>query len=482
MKIISPLKTIFLSISFIVIFTAVQSQSYHAFNGSPYAGVSSMYVNPASTVNSAYKWDLNIFSFQEVISQNLGTINSGSLIKYDSAYTEFTNGLRSRFFHSNIDFSLFNFRIKLNQKSAFAIGGRFRAFGNLKATPFYYNDTISSIQSFLHENKIVNFLQGFGTHSGWGELNFNYSRILKQSQNARLTAGITLAYMRGLSGGHANINHASYYEQKDNNGNNYYILTGGSALVEFSANYDSLDAKKSSTGNTKSFFKNTQSSIGLNIGFEYLFKKGAVFNDEPLTSENYDWKIGLSILDIGKNKYKHANGSFYAGDPKYTSADTFLLTAFNNVTSLKNIRDTLRNYVNVLDTLSSNFIISNPTRLTLSVDRNLGNHFYINGQLNINFFSTEPWKKLRTREVDLLTITPRWETNKWGVYLPIQYNTQGQLWIGGAVKLGPLLIGFHSLDIYKWFKTGTQTYNGGGYIMLNIHPFRKKEYDGIDCP
>jgi len=48
--------------------------------------------------------------------------------------------------------------------------------------------------------------------------------------------------------------------------------------------------------------------------------------------------------------------------------------------------------------------------------------------------------------------------------------------------LGPLLLGVHSLDFYKWFKQGTQTLNGGFYIMLNVYPFRKKENDGIDCP
>lgn len=482
MKAIPFIKKVPISVIFYLITMVAYSQSYHALNGSPFAGVSSMYVNPASTVNSAYKWDLNIFSLQEVTSQTFGTINSASILKFDSAYTEFTNGNRSRFLHGNLDLTLFNLRVRLDQKSALAFGIRGRVFANSKMMPFVYNDTIGSSQSFLHENKIEDFLQGFGTHSGWIEMNFNYSRILKQTYNTRLTAGITLGYTRGLSGAHANITHATYLEEKDNNGNNFYILTGGAALVEYSSNYDSLLSNRSVAGNTKAFLKDTKSSMNLNIGVEYLFRNEKPYDDEALTSENYDWKVGVSILDIGKNKYHPVDGSFYAGDPIYTAADTSLLSHLSNISSLAEVRDTLRNYFNVLDSLSTPFIISNPTRLTVSVDRNLGNNFYINGQLNINFYSTEPTAKLRTREINLLTITPRWETNKFGFYLPIQYNTQGQLWVGGAVKLGPLLLGFHSLDIYKWFKVGTQTYNGGGYLMLNIHPFRKKEYDGIDCP
>ena len=56
-----------------------------------------------------------------------------------------------------------------------------------------------------------------------------------------------------------------------------------------------------------------------------------------------------------------------------------------------------------------------------------------------------------------------------------------QFWIGTAIKLGPLLIGLHDLDIINWGKKGTHQLNGGGYVMLSIHPFGKdKEAD--DCP
>jgi hypothetical protein len=55
--------------------------------------------------------------------------------------------------------------------------------------------------------------------------------------------------------------------------------------------------------------------------------------------------------------------------------------------------------------------------------------------------------------------------------------------VGGAVKVGPLLVGVHNFNFFKWFKEGTQSYDGGGYLLLSIHPFTKKEEDnGILCP
>ena len=458
----------------------VTAQSYHAMNGSPFAGVTSMYNNPASTVNSVYKWDINLLATQLTFSNSLFIVNKTSLMKYDSADAQFTNGTRPRYLHTNFDINFFNVRFNIGKDKAFAFALRGRTYNHLKTYPFYYTDTISTYQSFLNTNKSVDYLQGYVTHSGWVEADFNYSQVIQQNETSRLTGGVTVGYMRGISGAAANINRLSYTEQTINN-QLVYIPTGGGAMVEYSSNYDLFDSSKSMASNAKTFLKNTLHSFNLNIGFEYLFKNQDDYNKASLSPTNYDWKIAVSIMDIGTNKFDPVNGSFSARVPNANINDTRLANQISAATSLKRLRDSLANTFQYLDSLSSQFTIANPTRLIINVDRNLGNHFYINGELSLNFFSTRPQQKLKTREINLLTITPRWETNFWGAYLPIQYNAQGQLWIGGAVKMGPLLFGFHSLDAYKAFKTRTQSFNGGFYLVLNIHPFAGKTKEA-ECP
>ena len=113
------------------------------------------------------------------------------------------------------------------------------------------------------------------------------------------------------------------------------------------------------------------------------------------------------------------------------------------------------------------------------MDKNLGNHFFVNGDLSLNFYSTSDVLKTNTRELNLLTVTPRWETIALGAYLPIQYNTQGQLWVGAAIKLGPLVLGVHSLEIFNKYPS----LNGGGYLLISFHPFNKsKVHSYFDCP
>lgn len=453
------------------------SQSYHAINGSPYAGVSGIYVNPASSVNSVYKWNVNIFSLQAEASNSTFIVNKTSLTNYDSASSNITNGYKPRYFHGNADLSLLNISYKPNNKNAFSFGIRGRLFAQIKQSPYYYNDTIKSVTSFLSTNTATQYLEGFAVSSGWMEFNFNYARTLIQTKYSRLTGGVTLAYTKGLSGVYSNVNHLTY--QKDA-ANNYYNIAGGNFSTEISANYDSLNSNNSASSNIRHFLSRTLASFNFNIGFEYLFKNS--FDDKDINEENYDWKIGVSIMDIGKNRYNPSVNAFIASAPNATADVSNLQNQINNVKDLGDLKNLTKDYFNSVDSLKSVFKIANPTRMVINVDRNLGNHFYINGELNINFYSTKPWNGLHTREINLITITPRWETRNLGFYLPVQYNSQGQLWVGGAAKFGPLLFGFHSLDFIKWFKTRNQDFNGGFYLMLNIHPFKQKEFDGIDCP
>ena len=463
-----------------LLFTAkTSSQSYHAINGSPYAGVADIYVNPASSVNSAYKWNVNILSTQIEISNSSFVMKNTSLrrgILTDSFNT--TNGFMPRNFHANFDASLLNASFKINSKSAFSFGIRGRLFAHLKQMPYYYNDTISTVPGFLTANSSVPYLQGFVVSSGWVEFNFNYARILQQTTNSRLTAGITLGITKGLSGAYSNISRLTLGEQ-NTTGN--FGITGGRFITELSANYDSLYADNGTASNARYFLQNTLTSFNFNIGIEYLFRYS--FDDkDDVDEENYDWKIGVSIMDIGKNRYKPSKNAFSAQTPNPSADVSNLNTQISNVQNLGDLRRLMNDYFLSIDSMKSTFKIANPTRMVINVDKNLGNYFYLNGELNINFYSTEPWKGLHTRQLSLATITPRWEKRNIGFYLPVQYNSQGQLWIGGAGKFGPLLLGVHSFAMLNWLRARNQTFNGGFYLMLNVHPFKYKKERGIPCP
>ena len=109
----------------------------------------------------------------------------------------------------------------------------------------------------------------------------------------------------------------------------------------------------------------------------------------------------------------------------------------------------------------------NPTRLVVNVDRFIFDAFYMNAELSLNLSSLAGNKYHHVEEMNLITLTPRWETKNLGAYLPIQVNTAGNFWIGGAFKAGPFLFGVHNwANIFSKDKMQ----RGGGYVAIVIRP------------
>jgi hypothetical protein len=453
----------FLCLAMVLPFSQLMAQGYQALHGSPYAGSTAVFNNPAASVNSAYKWDFTILSVHSKVSSN-------SIYLQDSLGTRsltLKEGFSSKFAHGTTDVSLFNILYKIDNRKAINFGLRARTYVHSKSAPFRYTDTISNFNSFLGYNNDAPYLEAFGTHSGWVEADLNYSQVLFENDYSKLSGGITLQIMKGMSGVFLKANKLSYLESKGPTGSNYYFTHGGGSYA-FSDTYDS--------DSFKDFYQKSLSSIGVSFGVEYM-----LYNSEVVTKNNlnYDWKIGASIMDLGSNKYKPGPGSAQFANPDLTVSDADMAQKFSGAETVEDLTDSLKTFfINNAD-ITENFSVNNPARLIINIDRNLGNNFYVNGDLSMNFYSTSSHKKLNTRELNLLTVTPRWETINWGFYLPIQYNTQGQLWVGAAIKAGPLVVGFHNFGILK---KNTET-NGGGYLLLSFHPFNKKKVlSKMDCP
>lgn len=457
------------------------AQNYHATHGSAYAGSVGIFNNPASAINSAYKWDLNILSLQTTITTNniflsKNTIGSNGIT--GDTKINFKEGSNSYYGHQNLDFNLFNFQYKIDNKHAFGIGLRGRMYNHLKSSPIFANDTLTSGYSFFRANRTTEFLEGFMTHHGWLELNLNYSQVLQETDRTRLTGGITLNIAKAISGLQGKVNKIIFEEFIVPSTNDTgYIITQGGVSYAYTNNYD---LPNTGTQNTLSqIINNSLTNLGLNLGLEYSIYDAANTDAAPHTPINYSWKFGFSLMDLGKNSFNSSNyaGNFYNPIPRLT--DGVLDSKTSNITSLSDVKDSLQSMFFNYDSLVGKFDISRPTRIILNADKNLGNHFSVNGQININFYSTGSYKKILTRELNLLTITPRWETIAWGLYLPIQYTTQGRIWVGAAVKLGPLTLGVHSMALKK----AVNTLNGGGYLMLSVHPFNKRKIlSRLDCP
>jgi hypothetical protein len=367
--------------------------------------------------------------------------------------------------------SLFSAMYRLNKKHAVAIAFRGRMYQHLYLNEFNHQDSSRNIKSFYHTNRTTPYLEAKTIHAGWGEINLTYAGAISETENSRLTIGASLQFSKSFFGAYSKMNRARFREEI-NGRDTGYINYSGMGEYGYSANIDVIQDLGVSASTLKSFFKQARSSVGFSFGLEYLqFDDELDLDKRNYSDRIYNFKIGISLLDIGA---QHFNNSVYTGRFILNNRDISERTierAFRGIDNTQKLRDSLTVLYDTIQVLPEQFSISNPTRVVLNFDKQLHRNFFVNTQMMIHLSNTKNAANKKTNDYSFITITPRWENLNWGVYLPIQYTRDGQGWIGIAVKAGPFIGGIHRLGIIKQ----GSLLNGGGYILLNIHPFRKKE-------
>ena len=479
------MKNFILSLPAICCFSlSVSAQGYLALNGSSYAGSLGIGNNPASITSAPYKWDIDLISIQAMTTSNAYTVNDYSLISSAKNTTSSINdGNVKRYGDLDFNLNLLNARLSLNRLQAIALGINLRGNGGARAGVYSYNDSLQSVNQFLGANQTNQGLGGSFSGSSWVEIFGTYSQTLLDNNQGRLNGGISLKAMRGISGAFASLNNLGS-EPSPNGPDTSYTLISGAGRYGYSYNFDGWNSNNSAERNLKNFLTSTRGGFTLDLGFEYLIKpQGVTIGNETDNYYDYDWKIGVSLLDWGYNQYKYGNKSASFTGPVSNTTGALINQKFDSVSSFAEANDSLESIVNGYSAIGGKFKVENPTRLVINVDRALQNNWYINADLSLNFHNEQVGgRRFYTQELNLLTITPRWETRRWGVYLPVQYNIERNCWVGVAGKIGPLLIGLHN---WAYILSKDKIQRGGGYIALmfrspsNNHA---KSDKSLDCP
>ena len=445
-------------------------QNYQAINGSSYAGSLSTGNNPASIVYAPYAWDITPFAVQVKQSTNAFTIKKYSLLSsLKNAEVAIQNGSKKRFLFANQDIRLLNTRISLNAKAAIAFGANIRNYIYAVNSESNWQDTIFQLRDFMKINTGHLPLSGEFVGSTWAEFYGTYAQTIIDDGKRLLNAGLTLKLNRALAGGYANAQGISYIPLPDANANGY-LLTNGNLQYGYSSNFDTIDSNKTAAANRKTFLRNTYSGVSADIGFEYILLSDE--DKEEGGDDFYDTKIGISIMDLGGNKYRYGRRSRLAIAGRSGITDSVLENKFSTAATFDNFNDSLASISNSITAIGGNFFIYQPTRLVINIDKHVTQSFFINAEITVPVISLASKNTLFIKDMNLLAVTPRWETKSLGAYFPILYNSRNQLWVGGAFKAGPVLFGIHNLS-NLFLKNKAQ--NGGLYLAFTIRP--GKRYD-----
>jgi hypothetical protein len=460
-----------------------QAQDYHAIEGSPYAGAIGVANNPASIVNTPYPWDITLFSLEETNTTNALKFTDFGYLSRDTIHYTWVSGRLARYAAFNFNVHLLNLRLALGRNQALCAGANIRGYGAVRTGPVNYDDTLKNMNEFFNINEGTVYNANM-VSSSWVEGFVSYSKTLVDNAYGRLNGGVTLKGMRGISGAYAQLNGGSVNRTiATGSPLTVYDLAAGSGRYAYSSNYDYWKHYHSTLQNLEDFLGHTKPGAAGDLGVEYLVKPQTVnVYGEGDSYYDYDWKIGVSLLDVGYNQYRYGSQSRVIGDPKTNVTDSALNEKFDRIKSVAGFNDSMSTIVNSFNSIAGGFKIWNPARLVINVDRPLPNHFAVNTNVTLNLGGSNKGSRFFTKEITLLSVTPRWEVKRLGAYLPVEVTTDGKVWVGGAFKAGPLLMG---IDNWSNLFTKTKMANGGIYLALVIRSgkgFSFKEEKRYTCP
>ena len=274
--------------------------------------------------------------------------------------------------------------------------------------------------------------------NAWGEIGFSYAYNLIKYFDQQLTVGVSVKYLLGYSGAYADIDNIDYIVQNDSTINitNLKAEIGYALPVDYNTN-DFPDSGPTIKG----------SGLGLDLGVVYIKRK--YIGDKNWRRaceqryEDYKYRIGISILDIGRIKYKHNAQVHNYNDVNalWVNYDTISFDNLNQVTEeLSNLFYGDPDASKTQTTMK----IGLPTALSVQIDYNFGRNIYFGGY----WIHPVRFNGHTLRRPAQLSFIPRYETKYLEFSLPLSLYEYTQPRVGASIRFYFLTVGTERLGTW----------------------------------
>lgn len=452
-------KTLLLFTCFVLI-KLVYSQEYLGYANSNNAGITGVWLQPASIADSRYKADIHLAGFNFNFNNNFFLYDARILSLKDSLFDDplfYDNRITERdlkgndfSFNLSTDMQLLSFLFAIDTKNTIGFGIRHRFNFQVEGVE---DDLLQlAMEEFdypdLMNRSILNRELSIQLHN-WMEYDLHYARVLMDDNEHFLKGGVTLKILQGLGSLYIYSNELRY-----NFSDNDTI-----SITESDLSYGWSDKMRSNADNFNSsnLFKNESSSIGFDLGFVYEYRPeyyaykydmDGSYNLWRNDQSKYKFKAGVSLLDVGRIKYnKGADSRDWTVDVRLMD-----LSDLSGVNTIAELTDSLTNRFS--DSTSGNsYNMQLPTVLSTQFDFQIQEGFYLNFTPFWGFQRNS--NKNKTHAVSRYSLTPRWEHRWFDVGLPIHYDQYQNFGIGMSVRLGPFITGFNNLkNVFKRGNSG----------------------------
>lgn len=455
---------------------------------SNYSGIYGIASNPANMSGSKLYLDFNLLSVQTFFDNNYIYWDKDDLMTFLKTretpvyYTEENEERSYSIFRDNESKNGFQ-DIKIIGPSAmvaygehaFAVTTGLRSMTSFKNLPadmavFLYEaidyQNLHNI-NFLHEKRIAT------SSLAWAEVGFSYSYNFYRYKWDSWSAGITIKPLIGLDAAYISIDNVDYKVHYDDSASVYNVA--------FEYGY-SLPIDYVEGGyNSSPLFKGFGISADIGVTFSSMANGHSNILFTKLCEqqyEDYNYKIGFSILDLGYIKF-NKNTAFYS----YQDASTEWYRPYDTIktNNLSEMSEKIASFFidEENDGDSQDYMVLYlPTTASLQADVHLDRAWY----LGANFYQPIPISKRSIFRPSLISIAPRYETARLEASMPVSmYNYDfSNIRLGFMFRYGNFFFGFDKLNIYLTNQkvTGIDFYAG---LRLNLSNTLRMNYIKGKC-
>lgn len=473
-------------IGFLFVLTAnnLSGQDMLGLTTGNYAGSNSIYLNPAFIANNRVKMDINLISVGAFLQNNYLY-----LPKKEATFLSILNGEYNFPYHSKPfgkgDRNIYSYyadnskkHIYANERIAgpsvlmrygdhsFVIHTGARLVSSTNRLPYDMANFMFYSMDFKPQHN-VNFVRDNYNMAmiSWGEVGITYGSVIKRSSQSHWSVGVTVNKMFANSGSYVNGGYTDYIAYNDS----ILRVNNLTAEVGYAIPYDYDENQAHFTDN---LVRGGGWSMDIGVSYQFNYKGykrklvPACYNKK---FESYDYKIGVSLLDIGyvslrQDAEKHAFTN---------SVNTWI-----NVQDISydNIHDEIRTASYLLEGdssatfIGSKFTVFLPTSLNLFFDYNYRDPFYVGGfmALPVKFTETQVERPV------VIGVIPRYETRELEISIPVTLYKFQYPRIGLSIRIWDFTVGTEKLGSFLSYKdfTGMDFYFS---YKINLTEKRKKD-------
>ncbi len=446
-KIIAKRSKLFLFL-FLAAFS-LNAQSFHGLHSSSYFPLQKISNQPADILESRYKWQVNVLSPQLDIYKNralddswMGQLsNSLGITNFKSI---FSSSRADYFLRSQIIFPSVVY--KPSDKHAFALTTKLNGLGKFESTSSAFFDLL--VGELPNEFKNINGDFFKSVVNTWWEFKLSYAHKLYEDDAHKWTGGLSASALSSLGSAYVELEDISAefdQEMIDHLGIN--VRYGLSDNVSKSIYEDKT---------------NLMSGLGFSIDLGVNYIKKSSQSRIP-----HEYKIGFSVTDIG-----HINNKQATETALYSiNAENISTKTFSNISDITELIDTLNNLVNTNKVSGNSFKTNLPTNFMLTSDFHLNNFWFLNAMVRQTL---NPFRGLGREIINLsefmMSITPRFENEVFGAFLPIGYSNKRNFTVGTACKYRFIFVGSGNIwtSLINQDNTEIELYIG---INIPINPY-----------